>query len=62
MRIGAHVSTSGGTDKAIDRALAIGAEAIQVFSGAPQAWRRKNYKAEEVEAFKKRSVDEDVPP
>jgi deoxyribonuclease-4 len=62
MRIGAHVSTSGGTDKAIDRALDIGAEAIQVFSGAPQAWRRKNYKTEEVEAFKKRSVAEDVQP
>jgi len=62
MRIGAHVSTSGGTHTAIDRALALGAETIQVFSGAPQAWRRKTYKAEEVETFKRRSVEEDIRP
>lgn len=62
MRIGAHVSTAGGTHTSIDRALALGAEAIQVFSGAPQAWKRKNYKAEEVAEFKKRSVEEDIQP
>lgn len=62
MRIGAHVSTSGGTHTAIDRALGLGAETIQVFSGAPQAWKRKNYKAEEVAEFKRRSVEEDVQP
>lgn len=62
MRIGAHVSTSGGTHTAIDRALNLGAETIQVFSGAPQAWKRKSYKAEEVAEFKKRSVEEDVQP
>jgi deoxyribonuclease-4 len=62
MRIGAHVSTSGGTHTAIDRALNLGAETIQVFSGAPQAWKRKNYKAEEVAEFRKRSNEEDVQP
>ena len=62
MRIGAHVSTSGGTDKAIDRAVDIGAEAIQIFSGAPQAWRRKSYKADEVAEFKKKSAEKDVGP
>ena len=53
MRIGAHVSTSGGVDKGIDRAFDLGAETIQVFSGAPQAWKRKTYKAEEVADYKK---------
>jgi deoxyribonuclease-4 len=62
MRVGAHVSTSGGTDKAIDRAVDIGAEAIQIFSGAPQAWRRKSYKADEVAEFKKKSAEKDVGP
>ncbi len=61
-RIGAHVSTSGGTDRAIDRALEIGAETIQVFSGAPQAWRRKSYKADEVAEFKRKSAEHDVGP
>lgn len=51
MKIGAHVSASGGVHKAIDRAEEMGAEAIQFFSGAPQAWRRKEYKPAEVEAY-----------
>ena len=51
MKIGAHVSASGGVDRAVGRAEEIGAEAIQLFSGAPQAWRRKEYKPAEVEAY-----------
>jgi deoxyribonuclease IV len=41
MRIGAHVSTAGGLDLAIDRAAEIGAEAVQVFCSAPQRWAFK---------------------
>ena len=37
MKVGAHVSASGGPDKAIDRALEIGAEAIQMFVSSPRA-------------------------
>ena len=62
MKIGAHVKTSGGVDKAIDRAEAIGAEAIQIFSGAPQAWRRKDYRAGEVEAYKARVAETGIEP
>src|ERR1700687_3602801 len=62
MRIGAHVSTSGGVDKAIDRALDLGAETIQVFSGAPQAWKRKTYKAEEVADYKKKVAETGIAP
>jgi deoxyribonuclease-4 len=62
MRIGAHVSTSGGVDKAIDRALDLGAETIQVFSGAPQAWRRKTYKTEEVADYKKKVAETGIGP
>ena len=51
MRIGAHVSASGGVDKAVDRAQEIGAETVQIFSGAPQAWRRKEYSQTEVDAY-----------
>ena len=39
MYIGAHVSTSGGVDKAIGRALDIGAECIQIFAASPRMWR-----------------------
>lgn len=38
MQIGAHVSSSGGLPNAVDRAVAIGAEAVQIFASAPQQW------------------------
>ena len=41
MRLGAHVSTSGGLDKAIDRGVDIGCEAIQIFVSPPQGWAFK---------------------
>lgn len=62
MRIGAHVGTSGGVGKGIDRALELGAECIQVFSGAPQAWKRKTYKKEEVADYKKKVADTGIAP
>jgi deoxyribonuclease-4 len=62
MKIGAHVKTSGGVDKAIDRAEEMGAEAIQIFSGAPQAWRRKDYRPEEVEAYRARAAQTGIQP
>lgn len=40
-RIGAHVSAAGGTHKAVERAHAIGADCVQVFSGSPRGWKRK---------------------
>ncbi len=36
---GAHVSTAGGVDRAPGRAAEIGADAIQIFTSAPQRWR-----------------------
>ncbi len=39
MHIGAHVSTSGGVNKAIARAEEIGAECIQIFAASPRMWR-----------------------
>ncbi len=37
--IGAHVSTAGGLDKGIDRAVELGADAMQIFVSAPQSYR-----------------------
>lgn len=39
-KIGAHVSASGGLDKAVERAHAIGANCAQIFSASPQVWKR----------------------
>jgi deoxyribonuclease-4 len=57
MRVGAHVSTAGGVDKAVDRALDMGAEAVQVFTSAPQSWRRREFSAEEIAAFRARAQE-----
>jgi deoxyribonuclease-4 len=62
MKIGAHVKTSGGVDRAIDRAQEMGAETIQIFSAAPQAWRRKDYRPEEVEAYRARVAETGIEP
>ena len=62
MRIGAHVSTAGGAEKAIERAQAMGAETIQIFGAAPQSWRRKNYQPSEAEAFRAKAEALDVRP
>ena len=62
MKIGAHVSTAGGADKAIERAQAMGAETIQIFGAAPQSWRRKNYQLSEAEAFRAKAEALDVRP
>ncbi|HUF54631.1 MAG TPA: deoxyribonuclease IV [Dehalococcoidia bacterium] len=62
MKVGGHVSTSGGVDKGIDRAEEMGFETIQVFSGAPQAWKRKTYKKEELDLYRKRREETGVGP
>ena len=51
MKLGAHVSTSGGIQKSIERGAAIGCEAIQIFGSAPQSWAFKPAPAENIEAF-----------
>jgi deoxyribonuclease-4 len=54
MRIGAHVSSSGGIHTAIDRAVAIGAEAVQVFTQSPRAWRPTNHDPATFEQFREK--------
>ncbi len=39
--IGAHVSASGGLEKAVERAKELGCNALQLFSGSPRVWKRK---------------------
>lgn len=51
-KIGAHVSCSGGLTKAVERALEIGAECLQIFVGAPQNWASPKIPDGEVAAFR----------
>ena len=51
MLIGAHVSPAGGPSKAVERGVALGARAIQIFNQNPRAWKPREYSGEEVAAF-----------
>jgi len=50
--VGAHVSTAGGSPNAPDRARAIGATAIQIFTKTPNQWREREVTKEEARAFR----------
>ncbi len=54
MLFGAHVSSSGGIWQAIDRAEAIGCNAVQVFTQSPRMWRPTNHTPEAVARFRER--------
>ena len=62
MRIGAHVSTSNSADLAIDRALDIGAEAVQVFVSPPQGWNFKQIDEKIAADFKTKAREHNVGP
>jgi deoxyribonuclease-4 len=62
MKLGAHVSTAGGVDKAFDRATEIGAEAIQMFATSPRAWKFREAPEAQVSAFRKRSEETGISP
>ena len=62
MKVGAHVSSSGGLTTAFERAAAIGAETIQIFGAPPQTWRRRIIRPEECEAFRARTQETGIEP
>ncbi len=53
MLIGAHVSPAGGLDKAVERGVEKGCEAIQIFNQSPRMWRPTAYGDEDFATFKK---------
>jgi len=58
--IGAHVSASGGIHTAIDRAEAMDADAVQVFTQSPRTWRPTNHPPENLERFRKRRAESGI--
>ena len=52
MEFGAHVSSSGGIDTAIDRIAAMGGDCAQVFTQSPRMWRPTDHKPEAIERFR----------
>src|SRR3989441_4559358 len=56
MLLGAHESTAGGLHEAFARALADGAEAVQIFTKSSRMWRSKEITAADAEQFRKAAV------
>jgi deoxyribonuclease-4 len=53
MLLGAHESTSGGLHEAFTRALADGAEAVQIFTRSSRMWRAKEIASADAATFRK---------
>jgi deoxyribonuclease IV len=51
------MSSSGGIHTAIDRAEAIGAESLQIFTQSPRTWRPTNHDPANFERFKERRAE-----
>jgi len=56
---GAHCS--GGIKKALDNAVAMGAEAVQLFVQSPRTWRFPDHKPEDLERFRERREQAGMP-
>ncbi len=52
MLIGAHVSTAGGLERAIERGSELGCESIQIFHQSPRMWRPTRYGEADFSAFR----------
>jgi len=50
-RVGAHVSISGGVEKAVERQEDIGGGCGQIFAGSPRTWSVSEYTNEDGESF-----------
>jgi deoxyribonuclease IV len=57
---GAHVSTSGGIHTALDRAEDLEADAVQIFTQSPRAWRPTNHDPANFDRFKERRSETGV--
>ena len=54
MLFGAHVSSSGGIFKAIDRIEELGGDAVQVFTQSPRMWRPTAHSPDDLARFRER--------
>lgn len=61
-RVGAHVSISGGVEKAVERQEAIGGRCGQIFAGSPRTWSVSEYTDEDGETFSRARDEKDQDP
>lgn len=61
IKIGAHVSTSGGIQNAFENAEKIGAKAIQIFGSSPQQWVTRAPSELQIKSFLKKKTSLSMP-
>ena len=52
IKVGAHISASGGISKAVERGMEMGAECLQIFAGSPRRYEVTFPQEEEVKKYK----------
>ncbi|MBA7598718.1 putative endonuclease 4 [subsurface metagenome] len=62
LRLGYHVSISGGVDMAVDRAVELGCDTFQIFTRNPRSWRSRQLADEEVAAFRAKRAEAGLDP
>jgi len=62
MRVGFHVSIVGSIDKAVDRAVELGCNTFQIFTGNPRQWKPRELTLEEIKVFMEKVNSNDVKP
>ncbi|MHB9037649.1 MAG: deoxyribonuclease IV, partial [Armatimonadota bacterium] len=62
MRLGVHIRIAGGLVKALDRALDLGCETAQLFSGNPNGWARMPLDPNVAAKFRARTAELDIRP
>lgn len=53
-KLGAHLSISGGYDKALERIKNIGGNCLQIFSSSPRGWNKAKTTVDQINLFKKK--------
>ncbi|MDQ3070408.1 MAG: deoxyribonuclease IV [Acidobacteriota bacterium] len=61
-RFGAHLSIGGGIPRAVDRAVATGCDALQIFTKSAGQWRARELPDEEVKAFRRKADEAALAP
>lgn len=62
LKIGCHVSISGGIEKSILRAKNLGINTMQIFSANSRSWKEKIFKVHEINNFQKNLIESEIYP
>ncbi|MFH1758368.1 MAG: deoxyribonuclease IV [Pseudomonadota bacterium] len=62
IRLGVHVSISGGMEKAVSRARELGCSAMQIFSRNPRGWKALPLSSRAIAAFQEAITPKDIDP